>query len=63
VSTAGRHVPPSRVLTSQLRAALATQRAAQSFQLQMSVAKHQACFKWNCNGKTCRRSVILLWRL
>jgi len=43
-STARRHVPPSRVVTPQLRAALATQRAAQSFQFNMSVAKHQACF-------------------
>jgi len=44
-------VPPSRVMTSQLRAALATQRAAQSFQLKMSVAKHQACFTTKLQGQ------------
>jgi len=60
-STARRHVPPSHVVTSQLRAALATQCAAQSFKFKMWVAKHQACFQRNCKGKTWRRSVILLW--
>jgi len=50
-STARRHVPPSRVVTSQLRAALATQRAAQSFKFKMSVAKHQACFITKLQGQ------------
>jgi len=50
-STARRHVPPSRVVTSQLRAALATQRATQSFKFKMSVAKHQACFTTKLQGQ------------
>jgi len=50
-STARRHVPPSRVVTLQLRAALATQRAAQSFKFKMSVAKHQACFTTKLQGQ------------
>jgi len=50
-STARRHVPPSRVVTSQLRAALAKQRAAQSFKFKMSVAKHQACFTTKLQGQ------------
>jgi len=50
-STARRHVPPSRVVTSQLRAALATQRAAQSFKFKTSVAKHQAYFTTKLQGQ------------
>jgi len=50
-STARRHVPPSRLVTSQLRAALATQRTAQSFKFKMSVTKHQACFTTKLQGQ------------
>ena len=50
-STARRHVPPSRAVTSQLRAALATQRAAQSFKFKVSLAKHQVCFTTKLQGQ------------
>jgi len=50
-STARRHVPPLRVVTSQLRAVLATQSAAQSFKFKMSVAEHQACFTTKLQGQ------------
>jgi len=50
-STARRHVPPSRVMTSQLRAAFATQRTAQWFKFKVSVAKNQACFTMKLQGQ------------